>query len=422
MMARHPTVSSPEKREKTAPRNDRRDRPRRQRRKTDALRIAGLAIAQEGLVKRVSNDSYLVQSRGADTTFEVRWTRGKWRCQCSADFTRHAFCEHIHAVSITKNPSNPDGADGKRLCPRCDSTSPFHVRNGDRSNMYGIAQVYKCTICGLRFVDRPGFKKMRSNPRAIMASLDLYFKGVSLSNISTHLLDFYYVKVTPTSVYNWIRKYMTLIEKYTRHLHPAVSDRWHADETKVKVKKGERHAYLWNMMDSKTRFIIAKHLSFHRGSKEAGELLSEALARTQREPHLLITDGLRSYESALDEKREQGLLKSTHHRSGISLRDGSNNAIERMHGTLKERTKTLRGLGNIKSGRAFTYGLTAYYNYIRPHSALNGSTPAESAGIGVKGPNRWRSLIETASRGKRRRWHRQGSNRDDDRSPIARRF
>jgi len=405
MMARHSAVSSPEKEEKTAPRTDRSSRPRRQRRRTDALRIAGLAIAQEGLVKRVSNDSYLVQSRGADTTFEVRWIRGKWCCQCSASFTRRALCEHIHAVSITKNPSNPDGAEGKRLCPRCDSTSPFHVRNGVRDNKYGIAQVYKCTLCGLRFVDRPGFKKMRSNPQAIMASLDLYFKGVSLSNISAHLLDFYYVKVTPTSVYNWIRKYMTLIEEYTRHLHPAVSDRWHADETKVKVKKGQRHAYLWDLMDSETRFIIAKHLSFSRGSKEAGELLSEALAKAQKEPELLITDGLRSYGSAIDEKRERGLLKSMDHRSGVGLRDGSNNPIERVHGTLKERTKTLRGLGNITSGQVFTDGLVAYYNYIRPHSALSWGTPAESAGVGVNGPNRWRSLIEAASRGKRRRRH-----------------
>jgi len=240
---------------------------------------------------------------------------------------------------------------------------------------------------------------MRSSPRAIMASLDLYFKGLSFSKISSHLLDFYNVQVTAVTVYNWVQKYVTLIKGYTKRLNPKVSGKWHADETKIKV--GGRYAYLWDVMDSKTRFLVSKHLSFGRGSKEAAKLLTEALRKAGKEPRMLITDGLGSYCSAIDEKRQQGLMKSTNHLSGRSLRDASNNRIERMHGTLKERTKTLRGLNNIRSGRVFTDGLTTYYNYVRPHTALNGKTPAESAGLGVTGSNRWRFLIEAASKRKK---------------------
>jgi hypothetical protein len=39
-------------------------------------------------------------------------------------------------------------------------------------------------------------------------------------------------------------------------------------------------------------------------------------------------------------------------------------------------------------------GWLIYYNYIRRHMALGGSTPAEAAGIDTRlGRNRWQTLI-----------------------------
>lgn len=39
-------------------------------------------------------------------------------------------------------------------------------------------------------------------------------------------------------------------------------------------------------------------------------------------------------------------------------------------------------------------GLRIYYNFIRPHMALNGKTPAEVAGMELElGKNRWYGLI-----------------------------
>jgi len=241
---------------------------------------------------------------------------------------------------------------------------------------------------------------MRCNPIAIVASLDLYYKGLSLSKISSHLEDFYNVQVTPVAVYNWIKKYVSLIKKHTARLRPTVSTRWHADETQVKVNG--KYAYLWNVMDSRTRFLLAKLLSFRRGSREAEKLLTQALSRSANEPSSLITDGLKSYGAAIDAKHKDGSMRSiAHHSSG--LHDARNNRIERMHGTVKERTKLLRGLHDIRTGRLFMDGLETYYNYVRPHSALNGGTPAESAGIRVCGRNKWASLIAGASKANVRR-------------------
>jgi hypothetical protein len=35
-----------------------------------------------------------------------------------------------------------------------------------------------------------------------------------------------------------------------------------------------------------------------------------------------------------------------------------------------------------------------YYNFIRPHQGLEGKTPAEAAGIGIDGENKWEELLK----------------------------
>jgi hypothetical protein len=41
-------------------------------------------------------------------------------------------------------------------------------------------------------------------------------------------------------------------------------------------------------------------------------------------------------------------------------------------------------------------GLQIYHNFVRPHEALNGDTPADRAGIKVEGPNKWMTIIQNA--------------------------
>ena len=41
-------------------------------------------------------------------------------------------------------------------------------------------------------------------------------------------------------------------------------------------------------------------------------------------------------------------------------------------------------------------GMQTYYNFVRPHIALDGKTPAEACGIKVEGENKWLTLIQNA--------------------------
>ena len=41
-------------------------------------------------------------------------------------------------------------------------------------------------------------------------------------------------------------------------------------------------------------------------------------------------------------------------------------------------------------------GYQLYHNYVRPHMALEGKTPAELCGIEIKGDNKWITLIQNS--------------------------
>jgi hypothetical protein len=42
-------------------------------------------------------------------------------------------------------------------------------------------------------------------------------------------------------------------------------------------------------------------------------------------------------------------------------------------------------------------GMQIFHNYVRPHMALDGRTPASAAGIEIQGENKWLTLIQNAS-------------------------
>jgi transposase-like protein len=70
--------------------------------------------------------------------------------------------------------------------------------------------------------------------------------------------------------------------------------------------------------------------------------------------------------------------------------------MERLNGEMRDREKVMRSLKNDDS--AIIEGYRIFHNYIRPHMALENHTPAEEAGIQVKGENKWLTLIQNAKR------------------------
>jgi hypothetical protein len=70
--------------------------------------------------------------------------------------------------------------------------------------------------------------------------------------------------------------------------------------------------------------------------------------------------------------------------------------MERMNGEIRDREKTMRGLKNTDT--PILKGYQLYHNYIRPHEALNGKTPADACRITIEGQNKWKTIIENVSK------------------------
>jgi hypothetical protein len=154
-------------------------------------------------------------------------------------------------------------------------------------------------------------------------------------------------------------------------------------------------------MDRETRFLIASRLTQTRREHDATNLFLEGQRISGIVPNVLVTDGLGSYASAFDQTFAK---KQTRHICKPRFIDkANNNMIERLHGTIKERTKTMRGLDHSESANNVVDGLRLAYNFMRPHSALNGRTPAEAAGLPSLGDgNKWKTLIQNSVEAKER--------------------
>jgi transposase-like protein len=359
----------------------------------------GQTIAQHnGQVKRIDDYLYIVKSQSHNGEYTVNKVDGEWLCDC-ADFNyRNVECKHVYAVNFSLSiraevkVRTISPIENLTQCIYCGST--HIVKDGVRKNKAGNIQVFNCKDCHKDFTFNIGFEHMKHNPQAITSAMQLYFSGESLRN-TMESLKLLGVEVSHQTVYNWIKKYIALMKNYTEKIVPNVSDTWRADEIYLKVKGNMK--YLFSMMDDETRFWIAQEVAESKDKHDARNLLKISKELMGKKPMTFITDGLPSYHDAY--KKEFWTLKNprTEHVRHITLRgDHNNNKMERMNGEIRDREKTMRGL-KIDATTILT-GYQLFHNFIRPHEALDGKTPSEACGITIEGENKWKTLIQNASK------------------------
>jgi transposase-like protein len=217
---------------------------------------------------------------------------------------------------------------------------------------------------------------MRFTTATIGEALGLFFDGLSLSDISRHLIATDGIYVNPSTVWRWVIRYSKEAHKLLGEIKVKTSWRWVIDEMVIKV--GGRNYWLWDVINAEDRFLLASHLTATRTMRSAMVLLDEAKGRTIGIPREIVTDGLGIYPDAVEQVFG---ADSKHIRAKGLTAEINTNIIERFQGTVKERTKVMRGLKTLESAEIISDGFIIHYDFLRPHMTLKGKTPAMRAGL-----------------------------------------
>lgn len=368
----------------------------------------GLDIAKSNGITENADGSFSVPSQSVpEVAYRVIPLEGSYSCNCPDFVRRHeeiGSCKHIHGVKfwiaakveLEERTKPRVFAEDSTQCPKCGSIRVIHYGNKRGK------QAYLCRDCEHRFAESSLIKGSKYSPEMVSLTLDLYFSGTSLRKTARILNNHFGTEMGKSSVARWIQTLVPKVSEFVNTLSPELSDTWQADELFVKMKGGEKEtqykqsnmAYLWNVMDRKTRFLLASRLSQHRNVNGAvGAFNSARKAAKDSQPERILADKLNAYPQAMTywEGESKPELVA---RMGVGKPHANNNRIERLNGTLRERVKVQRGWKSM--GTKLAEGARIHYNFVKPHAALEGQTPAQRAGIGIEGENKWLSLLRAA--------------------------
>lgn len=355
-------------------------------------------------IVRVDDTTYTVRSQSSNKVYELMSTEHGWICSCPDHMYRGVCCKHIHAVEISKRmreavqqnmPKTVIPQVDLGRCKFCDSANI--VKHGIKKLKKGNTQRFKCMDCKRHFTNNLGFERKHATPEQITTAVDLLFSGLSSRKVAQSL-EMMGIKTSYVTIQNWAKEYAGLMEKYLDKITPQVGEQWRTDEIYLKIK-GERK-YLFAMLDSETRFWLAKMVATHKGNDDVIPMFKQAKTIAGKVPEQLTSDGAANFAHA--HKRQYAAKnflhkESTHNRHIHLAGDMNNNQMESFNGnTIRHREKVTRGLKREDS--SIISGLRIYHNYIRPHMGLNGKTPAEAAGIQIQGNNKILTMIQAAAK------------------------
>ena len=230
--------------------------------------------------------------------------------------------------------------------------------------------------------------------------------SLSLRKTAQALKDIHNIHISHTMVANYAHSAASVIKPFAIHYPYTRSNTFIADETYIKIRGVV--SYVWFVMDAASRSIIGYCVSNNRAVGSCILAMRRAFGNMKLLPHgfRFIADGYSAYPLAAQqfELREQNpLLFNITPVIGLSNDDAVSKQfrpfkqiVERLNRTFKASYRGSCGYDNY-SGADYSVSLwVAYYNFLRPHSAMPGcctlNTIPEFA-FADNMPTKWQILI-----------------------------
>ena len=220
---------------------------------------------------------------------------------------------------------------------------------------------------------------------------------------------FYPHNASWVSVYSWVVKYAKIIHKFTDGLKLNVGSEVQFDEVEYqrrknhkKGSKGTQTNYFIDSINTTTRFMVASEYSKSRTGKEIKVVIKKAKEKTGKQIRICTTDGYNGYIDAVKKVFGYYNLKKgvVEHNKVTQLKgEGFNHPIERLHNSIRARTKIFRGFhGSINSANAILKGFEIYYNFINKHQGIKCCPYELATDLKFNSENKWLELIQLAER------------------------
>jgi len=311
-------------------------------------------ILEKANPETIDEFTYLVASQNSDKKYKVTHIDA-YSCECQ-DYIRRCkgknlYCKHIKAILLFEKLKNTYEVEKPRqemefiinqpqkdVCPYCSCEKMF--KRGTRKTKVGVKQLYCCKFCKKRFVLQP-ISHIKGNSKLVCLAMDCYYKGLSYRDIADQFKQFYGLNISHVTIRNWILKFSKVMEKYSKTIQPNIKGVWNADETLILTKRGKdktkpniNYDYVWNVMDNKTKFLLASINSGRsRKSKDAQKVFMEAWKQNGKIPFQIIVEGYKGYQDGCRKTfRNWGNERKVKFTSIVGKRkEVNNNAIESHH-------------------------------------------------------------------------------------------
>lgn len=295
-----------------------------------------------------------------------------------------------HQFAPNKPSSGKSNKNKYPNCPKCNKASFLH-------HDYQLYSNYRCCNkkCNHSFftakqsaipknsssmlIGKNNFKGMRYPVHTILNALIMFYIGKnSFRNIVLILKMSFGISVSHTTISNWCKNFAPLFDNIKNELTKKInlnSDEWHVDETVVKIA-GVKY-YIWFIIDAETRFIVDFHLSPFRDATQAFILMNSS--KKLGKPKAIVSDRYAAYNVPI-----KSVMHEAIHIKVQGFKDDiSNNLIEAFHHQFKAWYKTKQGFNSFDSANNLISMFVFFFNFVRPHSALQKNTPAQVAGLSL---------------------------------------